>query len=60
MKDGDGVVLWQSGLEAGAYAVGRLVGPPYKKNGEWRVDIQYECHGARKTSHSGARQNQPL
>jgi hypothetical protein len=42
MKDGDGVVLWQSGLEAGAYAVGRLVGPPYKKNGEWRVDIQYE------------------
>jgi hypothetical protein len=36
------------------------VGPPYKKNGEWRVDIQYECHGARKTSHSGARQNQPL
>ncbi|MET3808883.1 hypothetical protein ABIB25_005913 [Nakamurella sp. UYEF19] len=28
MKAGDGVVLWQSGLEAGVYALGRLAGSP--------------------------------
>jgi len=48
LKEGDTVVLWQSGPSAGIYGLGKLTGTPYKspnknvKNGvDWRIDIGY-------------------
>jgi hypothetical protein len=38
----DRVIIWQSGLEAGAYALGTVADKPYKKKGQWRVDIRYD------------------
>lgn len=42
LRAGDKVVLWQSGEEAGVYALGALVGKPYKRQSEWRIQIQYK------------------